>query len=1437
MPMRVTLNDVKKQTWFNDLADPSVPLYKLGKNIPHGAKGHDLLDLLHANGVTIPRAVWFLRVSGANETSGLRNKPSYNPLQYSIDWANIFLGYVKKQLNEIALPSAPRAGLNIKSSFKGILSDVDTRLRWASRFSYSLNLIRAFLEEGLLDRLSFLSWLVQQIGSSNLAQFSFILRLVDEYLTDICVSRALAKPVADACLAKYAEIVSTCPAALLAETRLLTMDILKRLCVRCPDALVSPITWKQYSEAFTAIFNNPDLTADVQHRLPRYALSASRFEKIKARNEALLCLPSDQLPATKISAVMKDVELLNSISYHTDMSNILFFPKDALQDPIVFSSKLDLLLSWSVTPMQYGDHRPFVAITLLKHFRDQASERASRRDVSSPDEFLQDCLFGWLDTSEVAGDIGQLREVALLFGKLVKYEIFSYAWYIQRLIARGEPGLSFSQDKTESRHRRYLRWIPLYDATSSLQSQRKVTLYGVRAREIPEDESERTIRGEIRNLLPEFTGTSPDHHITLSELQDQCQLLFKATRYEQVRIFRQWLLPLLQKFFERHSNDPPPSCLRLYSIGTELLIQSKCYRALYDFACCVLENKPGSELLSAVLDTIQRFVTILVTANAVSKAVRALYHAHCSLRDGSKSRPLMLLLMQLDGSRFLSFYERDQLLRDMADFSAGFPQDQSGESLPANIPEILFLATDEKPDAAFDLASILFLRYRGCVDWGWKVWDDTFASLRQLPTMYPDASPRRLVMTRYISFLEHVDKHLPAGLNQHVLKWLLGSGQAEINSLSAEAWDVVVPVLFELVLRSAIQCTTLLHGIIYPTWRAAASISSHDNTSTASGRNASVMRLSNAILCANFDALQGINSSINLFVAHRLCTQRKLVFRDSNFPLLVGGILSLVWIECNEHLEDDFRSQAASLREQISADRSFARGAYLHLDKLRALCETELRSAVEFGQTTVAQLIISTVGRVFGMPDFDLQDPDGLDLSPFTSPWKMTASHLLLRLILQSTQTSSQALNGLIERIWQAPPDIVSDFANHIRDAAPEIAQKCVFKGAIELFKAAQQLDPKGADYLSFHRRTWDGLRILAHMSHSLDMKNPGEGTFMAPVIQMIAEKLSSADPQTAHYCIHLGILSRLLGFALRFDTANATESLVILRDHLLQHILRLSERIEVDTVLVTMLLDTLCYVIDAISHLSNNADPFQPYPSLSPSEASVTAAPAEIQTRLRRLLPVTFTTNAVANLSYARIVGDVINLEGPVVNRPWEWSENLGEPSVPISMHQYPTSLHPLINAGSLSLESFGGKPVGEILVEEPGMGKIYSGHVSAFLDGAVSSNVWKQDWEESRLQNDRLMEPVAGATTSNPSQGRATSSPTASVGRSPATHVQTSKSSSADDSDLDSRASPHQKTSHKRKTFGSDDEVEIVAGTSASQTNIGTKNPSGHKGKTRKR
>lgn len=110
-----------------------------------------------------------------------------------------------------------------------------------------------------------------------------------------------------------------------------------------------------------------------------------------------------------------------------------------------FKEKLDLLLTWSVTPLQYGDHRPFAAVTLVRIWRDKACDRASRRGIATPSEFLQDQLFDWLDASEVAGEVMNIRDVALLYGKLVKHQIFSYASYIQRLIARGETGLSYTE--------------------------------------------------------------------------------------------------------------------------------------------------------------------------------------------------------------------------------------------------------------------------------------------------------------------------------------------------------------------------------------------------------------------------------------------------------------------------------------------------------------------------------------------------------------------------------------------------------------------------------------------------------------------------------------------------------------------------------------------------------------------------------------------------------------------------------------------------------------------------------------------------------------------------------------------------------------------------------------------------------------------------------
>lgn len=70
----------------------------------------------------------------------------------------------------------------------------------------SLRLLRTFYSQGLVDNKTFLVWVVQTMVSCNLAQAGFVARLADEYLSGVLLSRALAKPFVDACLAKLLEV-------------------------------------------------------------------------------------------------------------------------------------------------------------------------------------------------------------------------------------------------------------------------------------------------------------------------------------------------------------------------------------------------------------------------------------------------------------------------------------------------------------------------------------------------------------------------------------------------------------------------------------------------------------------------------------------------------------------------------------------------------------------------------------------------------------------------------------------------------------------------------------------------------------------------------------------------------------------------------------------------------------------------------------------------------------------------------------------------------------------------------------------------------------------------------------------------------------------------------------------------------------------------------
>ncbi|GLB37302.1 putative transcription mediator complex subunit Med12 [Lyophyllum shimeji] len=1502
IPTRVTLNDSKRQAWFADLANPEVPLHKLGKSVPHGAKGHDLLDLLQSNNVAIPRAVWFLRVFGANETAGLRNKPTYNPTQYSVDWANVVTSYVKKQLADIALPSAPRPGLNIKQTFKGVLSDGDTRERWISRFTYCLQLLRTFYSEGLVDNRTFFVWVVQQLGTCNLAQAGFIARLADEYLDGMVGSRPLTRPFIDACLSKLCEIRSTSAQEFLRDTEALFATLLQRLCIVLPDSFISPRMWRAHSLLLADVLGRDVLEHPANVQLERNSRDVGlvlqhNFADIKRRNEAMLFQRLPVRVFARLGSAVSDIKLLNSINSATDLGSLPYF-LHSTTDEAVLSEKLDMLLTWSVTPLQYGDHRPFAAVTLIHNWRAQAGDRATRRDFRPPDEFLQDRLFHWLDSSDVAGHPDNIRAVSLLFGKLVKQELFSYASYIQRLIARGEAGLS-STAESRSRHGEFLRWIPLSKSTSSLISQRKATLYGARTREMPEDANERDIRREIRAVLPHVFGgeaSVPVTPISTSALLSSCYLLVNSTRFEQVRTFRQWLLPILRKHISSQEPRTNATLLKTYATSVELMAYTKCFHCILDLTLCLLEHSTTGDLLIAVIDTLHRFSTIWACMNAMGSIVSALDRAHQVWKArGIQSRPLLSLLLEFDGGKHLNDLSRTRITADIALFTSALqPATEHPDLVPNVLPEILLLAGDPDADAPSILANSLWIKYRRSVDWAWKVWDNTVASLRQVPVMTSDEAERRVCALRYGVFLWQVDQHLATGLDREVLQWCLGPGKNEISALSSDAWSVLTLVLLYLSVRGALRTTTILQGLVYPAWQQAATINGGPQ-----GLPMEIFLRSANDICRRLLLSEEIDDSLppaDLFDLQCIRTRRQDVYCAPHFPLLASSIPLLICVEHNEHIPQELRADVTSLRHLISQDRDFRQGAYRNLDVIRDAFELSLLHLDEPCGPLSKHIVAGLRTLLCDISD-DLDLSDWPTVTCLLSPWKIPATMVQMQLILKqmgqellhdpTNQAAHANLDRLIRMLFRH--SMTSEEAFYVGEMARGVdrivAGKFINNGLQCIAEMIRESGSIAETQPEQFQKVGELLRVLIYVAEPLRQETAPlpeiEGSIQEAFVEALSSKLVSMEHTATSNSIprrdvevvqELALVLRLLQFELGFRsvwsprTKEATEQMA---STLFRLTMVYGASVSPCPMIYPLMIDTLYYIYDEIANdpKSSPYDPFRNYPDMSTTDLP-SELPVECLKQLASLLPILPATASVSHMvnSYRDAAGHMV-YGTPVVNRPWEWIENLGEPAAldfkeedkDREAKERLENKYPVKNSGSLSLETFGARLTGEGILRKAAQETVprKEGNPLGFGDGLSSENLFRRDWRETRVDldadvtrgvsagrpGDELDHDMSGAFHLAPKQEKRTTpraSPASSVvsrssARGSASSVrQSPQGSSSRHSnttvseiiDVDSIAcvTPRRPPVTKRKASSaaavSDDEIEIIEGPVAMRT-----------------
>ena len=425
----------------------------------------------------------------------------------------------------------------------------------------------------------------------------------------------------------------------------------------------------------------------------------------------------------------------------------------------------------------------------------------------------------------------------------------------------------------------------------------------------------------------------------------------------------------------------------------------------------MLDHSNDAESMNGLIGTFYRYATIWTCMDVVPTIVQALDRAHQVWKlCGVQSRPLLALLIKFDNGRYLNKESRERIESDIAAFTlvtpflsfrllaflnlkpqALQPIVQRSDPVPEVLPEILLLAGDPDSNAPSILANGLWIKYRTSSDWAWKVWDNTVASLRQIPSMTQDVDARRACALRYGCFLWRIDQHVPHGLDGDVLQWFLGPGKSEVVALSADAWDVLSVVLLYLVVNDALKTTTIMEGLVYPAWQLG-----------AAGTSDQVQILETYLYAANnlcsHLLLQddGNNSTIppiDLSEAQSIRTRCQAVYDKPHFPLLVASIPRLISLENNQDVPEALRNESTSLRCRLCQGSGFRQGAYRNLDLIREAFESSpylmdsYPSSESLSKRTVAGLRMILCDSREGMGTF-------LTLS---SEWLFKKSYVFVR--------------------------------------------------------------------------------------------------------------------------------------------------------------------------------------------------------------------------------------------------------------------------------------------------------------------------------------------------------------------------------------------------------------------------------------------------------
>ncbi|OAX81386.1 hypothetical protein ACJ72_04276 [Emergomyces africanus] len=474
-PPRVTLTDIKREAWLRDLANPSVPLRRLSRTIPHGIRGKVLLDQCLGKSIPICRAIWLAKCVGANELRAFKRKGTS---------AGVASGLESKWVRDWTI--------GVQQFIEGVIASVGDA-NWKLRISYSIRLSSRLFLEHLVEQDHFLDWFLTSLDNASFESLPVWLLMIGVYWQNILRYRKRGRRLVECILEKLRLATETDQNGSLNPLIRRLSRLIKSFSHNHPSSFILPRSWAKYDRVLLSCLdmNVPD--------------DRAVFEKLKARNTRVCRLKNDRGKSTR-SPHQRLIQLLDSSNdVHTICTECLNISRD-------YSILVSKIIEWASTTFRYGLARKYTAVRIFRRWKKAGID-------------IDFHLLSFLMQNHQKSGV-QLLDVFHVICELVRSQSFSVAKYLQWLMARGVvSNISEFPQKNVSGDIGLLGHLPACRLPNHIWSLRNTLLSRTGFSVTIEDDTIQRIKASVRRRLPNmFPQLSPNWDAEMTDDVDLASL-------------------------------------------------------------------------------------------------------------------------------------------------------------------------------------------------------------------------------------------------------------------------------------------------------------------------------------------------------------------------------------------------------------------------------------------------------------------------------------------------------------------------------------------------------------------------------------------------------------------------------------------------------------------------------------------------------------------------------------------------------------------------------------------------------------------------------------------------------------------------------------------------------------------------------------------------